>query len=161
MPPCIAYHVIWTCYGQWLHGDARGSVDRSTNIPGTPYAPADPQRRSAAANRMAEATCWLTDDQRRIATRALREACEFRGWRLEAVNVQPDHTHVVVQAEGVTGIEVRRILKGRSTTWLHEQVGGRRTWWTEGGKTEHIRDGRHLVQAIAYVNDQRFPKVEA
>jgi hypothetical protein len=39
-----AYLITFTCYGQRLHGDERGSVDRFHNLPGRRYVPASPNR---------------------------------------------------------------------------------------------------------------------
>jgi len=156
----LAYHLSWTCYGQWLHGDVRGYVDDRHRTPGEPYVYDHPQRRSAAANRMAEPPCWLTDDRRRVAEEAIREACAFRGWELEAVNVQPDHAHVVVRAPGHTGKKVRARLKDRATRALKATASGRERWWTEGGKVDLVLDERHLQQVVDYVNNrQPFPHV--
>ncbi|MGQ0761444.1 MAG: hypothetical protein ACT4OT_05435 [Acidobacteriota bacterium] len=32
----LAYLITFRCYGTWLHGDERGSVDRKQNVYGTP-----------------------------------------------------------------------------------------------------------------------------
>ena len=38
----MGYLITFNTYGTWLHGDARGSVDRhGKNIPGTPVIPAN------------------------------------------------------------------------------------------------------------------------
>lgn len=39
----LAYLLTFRCYGTWLHGDARGSVDREHNTYGTPCLDPDPQ----------------------------------------------------------------------------------------------------------------------
>lgn len=155
----LAYHLSWTCYGQWLHGDVRGYVDDRHRTPGEPYIYDHPQRRSAAANRMAEPPCWLTHARRGAAEEALREACAFRGWMLHALNVQPDHVHVVITARGLTGKRVMQRLKDRATRRLRETVPERRRWWTEGGKVDLIFNERHLGQVVDYVHSrQPFPR---
>ena len=40
----LAYLLTWTCYGTWLHGDDRGSVDRTHCMPGEAYLPANAGR---------------------------------------------------------------------------------------------------------------------
>ena len=57
----LAYHLSWTCYGQWLQGDVRGYVDRQHRTPGEPYAHNQPQFYNASANRMKEPPVWLTE----------------------------------------------------------------------------------------------------
>ena len=42
MPAPIAYFLTWSCYGTWLHGDARGSVDASHRERFTPTIEPDP-----------------------------------------------------------------------------------------------------------------------
>ncbi|MGH9840991.1 MAG: hypothetical protein ACREEM_19730 [Blastocatellia bacterium] len=37
----LAYLITFRCYGTWLHGDERGSVDRDHNIYRTPFLPRD------------------------------------------------------------------------------------------------------------------------
>jgi hypothetical protein len=37
----ITAFISWTCYGQWLHGAARGSVDPEHNIVDMPWLPPD------------------------------------------------------------------------------------------------------------------------
>lgn len=154
------YHLSWTCYGQWLHGDVRGYVDHKHNVPGEPYEHDNPLFLNADANRMTEAACWLTDEQRRTAQGAIAEACAFRRWRLYAVNVQPDHSHVAVSSEEARGVRARQILKDRATRALREVDNSRRHWWTEGGKVEVVTNEVHLATVIDYIeNKQKFPKV--
>jgi REP element-mobilizing transposase RayT len=110
---------------------------------------------NAAAVRMGDSACWLADKQRVAAQAAIAEACSFRGWRLWAVNAQPDHVHVVVDAPGTDGKRVRHVLKDRATRALQESSPGRRHWWTEGGKIDRITSLRYLRAAIIYVNDKQ------
>ena len=160
--PCAeTYHLTWTCYGQWLHGDERGYVDRKHRTPGEPYPEGNLQYYNAASNRMTEAACWLTDDERRIASRALREACDFRGWVLWAVNVQPDHVHVLVEARETSGKRARQVLKDRATRGLEAEGRRRQHWWTEGGKVDVIRRERQLQEVLDYINErQPFARID-
>jgi REP element-mobilizing transposase RayT len=161
MAPPMAYHLIWTCYGQWLRGDSRGYVDAEHNEPGTPYPFRDERRYTADANRMAEPPCWLTEDLRHEAQAAMTEACAFRGWRLHAINVQPDHVHVLVTAPEVRGTRARQVLKDRATRALRARDAGRRRWWTAGGKVEPVSGERRLHDLANYVNNrQPFRRVE-
>jgi REP element-mobilizing transposase RayT len=134
MPSAETYHITWTCYGQWLHGDARGYVDSRHRTPGTPYEHNDPHLAAQAG---------------------LAEACAFRGWRLWAVNAQPDHVHVVVEAPGIDGKRVRHVLKDRGTRILQPTEPGRQHWWTEGGKVDRITSEKYLRAAVVYVNEKQ------
>jgi REP element-mobilizing transposase RayT len=152
VPSAETYHITWTCYGQWLHGDTRGYIDSEHRTPGTPYEHNDPMRFNAAAVRMSDPACWLTDDQRRTTEAAIAEACTFRGWRLWTVNAQPDHVHVVVDAPEIDGKRVRHVLKDRATRALRGTQAAREHWWTEGGKIDRIASLRYLRAAVDYVN---------
>jgi REP element-mobilizing transposase RayT len=160
MPVPLAYHLTWTCYGQWLHGDARGYVDAHHRTLGEPYVHGGGRLYNVSFNRMAESPCWLGEEERRAVTAALHAACRFRGWSLLAVNVQPDHVHVAVEAPGITGKRAMALLKGRATRLLR-QGGARERWWTEGGKVELVRDAAHLATVVAYVNRQPFARIDA
>ena len=74
--------------------------------------------------------------------------------------MQPDHVHVVVHAPGVTGKRVTRDLKAWASRVLNGLGARRRHWWTAGGKVEPVWNDQRLRQAVVYVRDQPFPKVE-
>jgi REP element-mobilizing transposase RayT len=155
----LAYHLIWTCYGQWLPGDTRGSVPRDDHVPGTPYAPADTRLQNVAANAMAETRCWLADDQRRLAAEGIREACRTQGWGLPALNVQPDHVHALLDVQDVPASHAMRVLKTFATRRLREVCPDRRRWWTKGGKVEPVGDQRHMEAVKRYIAHQPFEAV--
>jgi len=155
----VAYHITWTCYGQWLPGDERGYVDREHRTPGTPYAEWDPRAVSAAANAMREAPCWLGDPERRLAAEGIRSACAKQRWGLLALNVQPDHVHALVEAQGVTGKHAMRVLKAFATRELRAASPSGRQWWTKGGKVELVQNGTHIATVARYVAHQRFDAV--
>ena len=157
----IAYHLTWTCYGQWLPGDARGFVDREHRTPDSPYAEPDLRLYTASANRMAEHACWLSDRHRAVAQAALEEACQHRGWTLEEVNVQPDHVHLALRAPPLTGKRAMEALKSWATMCLNRAFPRRNRWWTKGGKVELIYNEAHLRSVTAYIRRQRFRVVEA
>jgi len=155
----LAYHLTWTCYGQWLPGDVRGYVDRNHRVPGSPYADGDPHRRNAAANALREPACWLEPPQRRLAAEGIREACRKQSWRLLALNVQPDHVHILVDAQNVGGRHAIRVLKAFATRRLRKVFPARRRWWTKGGKVEPVLTERHLAQVTRYIEHQPYPPV--
>ena len=88
----LAYHLIWTTYGTWLPGDARGWIE--SGVPGVQLP--DPQREEQARGSMAEPPVLLNDEQRQIVTQTIQEHCRLRGWQLHAVNVRSNHVHVVL-----------------------------------------------------------------
>jgi len=76
----LGYFISFRCYGTWLHGDDRGSVDLSHNIYRTPMPPPDEQRRSEMRSRMKHDPVELTATRRAAVEEGVRENCDKRGW---------------------------------------------------------------------------------
>jgi REP element-mobilizing transposase RayT len=151
----LAYHITWTTYGTWLHGDVRGWVEKGD--PGVK--PPDPIREEQARERMAESAVVLTPDQRVIVEDTIRRHCQIRGWQLHAVNVRTNHVHVVVTGDR-TADEMMNQFKAWCSRRLSDHAGlaqpvarkaGRRHWFTEHGSTKPIFDEAYLQNAAVYV----------
>ena len=71
----LAYFLTWTTFGNWLHGDVRGSFDALGNF----VAP-NAIVRVAAAAAMTEEAVILTDVQRSIVDARLVELCKLGRW---------------------------------------------------------------------------------
>ncbi|MCG8450724.1 MAG: transposase [Pirellulales bacterium] len=95
-PP--AYLITFHTYGSWLHGEAKGSVDRQHNRPTTDFAPADERRVAAMQHRMTSETVILNEAQRKSVEQTIAEVCRHRNWELLAANVRTNHVHVVIAA---------------------------------------------------------------
>jgi hypothetical protein len=92
----LAHLITFRCYGTWLHGDDRGSVDREHNRYKEPYTPANEKRKRHNRN-MSRSEPVLLDAARRASVeKAVRETCKYRNWALLALNVRTNHAHVVV-----------------------------------------------------------------
>ena len=115
----LAYFITFTCYGHWLHGDERGSVDPQHNQPGTPWLPPDPQRRRTSKSRMIQRSHQLDALPRRLVLSAICEVCQHRGWRLWAAHVRSRHVHVVVSG-GPTPEKVMNDLKSYASRVLND-----------------------------------------
>jgi len=92
------YFVTFTCYGTWLHGDARGSVDREHNDWQAPPLEPDEERERQAFTLLKHSPVKLGPRQRQTVCQAIQEVCQHRGWRLHALNVRTNHVQVVVTA---------------------------------------------------------------
>jgi hypothetical protein len=68
----ITAFISWTCYGQWLHGSARGSVDPEHNVPSTPWLPTNRDRERAEQERMTQAAYEMDPERRRVVLAAIR-----------------------------------------------------------------------------------------
>jgi len=143
----LAYFLSWTCYGTWLHGDARGSADDLHNVRGTPYLAPDPARQRHEAGLMKHDPVTLSSEARRLVEETIRAHCEIRQWRLLAVNVRSNHLHFVVDCDGrIAPEDAMEQFKAWATRKLRE-----RAFWTEHGSTRWINHEAGLLAAIDYV----------
>lgn len=153
MPEPLAYLLTWTCHGQHLHGDARGSVDCEHNVPGTPFIAADPRRRGRARALMWAEAISLTPAMRRVAREGIVRLCQERCWPLLACNVRTTHVHVVVRCESRSPEHALAQLKASATRELrvHGLLPPDARAWTRHGSTRWINHEVGLAAAMAYV----------
>jgi len=155
MPPPLAYFLTWTCHGQRLHGDDRGTVDRDHNTPGTPLLAADTRRQALNIERMKSAAVMLSAAMQAVVSHAVVQLCDERAWHLMACNVRSTHVHVVVGCWGVGPERVLAQFKARATRDL--RLGGLVApdvrLWTRHGSTRWINHETGLGAAIAYVEE--------
>ena len=149
----LAYLLTWTCYGTWLHGDPRGSVDDLHRGYGVDLVPASPRLQAAEARRLRHAPTSLGAVARAVVTRTIREHCRLRGWTLAAVNVRTNHVHVVVEAPDTPPERVLSELKAWCTRRLREAgcFGPGQRIWTHHGSTRWIWSDVQLRRACRYV----------
>ncbi len=148
-----AYFISIRCYGTWLHGDARGSVNRrSFNVVGTPKMPPNPflERSDKAYLKNPPVTF---DAKRRAAVKsAIREVCEKRGYVLVAINVRTNHVHIVIAANNKPELMMNafksyatRRLREQGLTCADEKV------WSRHGSTRYLWTEEHVEMAANYV----------
>src|SRR6266850_3448844 len=82
----LAHLITFRCYGTWLHGDDRGSVDTSHNHYKTPYALPNQGRHQHNLGTLKGEPVLLNADQRASVEAAIRETCTIRKWPLHALN---------------------------------------------------------------------------
>jgi REP element-mobilizing transposase RayT len=150
---CCTYLITFTCYGTWLHGDSRGSVDRKHNIPGTPFVPENSERLKAirTATMKQESICF-NEEHRQVVDQTIREVCDHKQWELLAINVRTNHVHTVVTAEDKPEI-VMNYFKRYASRRLHEQhmFAKETTLWTRHGSTRYLNDQKSIDAAVQYV----------
>jgi REP element-mobilizing transposase RayT len=152
----LSYHLTFGTYGTRLHGDPRGTVDRSLNKPGDPIVGhcADWQRMEL--NKLKFPPRILTLEQQLHIQWSLPQICARGGWTYIECAGAPDHIHVVLSAE-VEGDAIRKWLK----RWLGESLTSRwplrddETWWAESGSIKWIWTAEYLGTVTQYVRDQR------
>src|SRR6185436_5424992 len=111
----LAYLITFRCHGTWLHGDARGSVDRFLNRFKSPYI--DPNERWHRHNEeILRSEPVILDASRRTSVEsAIRETCDFRKWYLHAVNVRTNHVHSVVSIGSLKPERAMTAFKANAT----------------------------------------------
>jgi REP element-mobilizing transposase RayT len=153
--PPLAYFITFTCYGTWLHGDARGSVDNQHNKFDAPFIETDTLRIESMRKKMKAPPLFLSEGQRTLVTAVITEVCVFRNWTLYECNVRTNHVHVVVDGNADPD-KMMRDFKAHSTRRLRElrELGTDRAVWTEGGSTKYLWTDKSLEAAIEYVRNQ-------
>ncbi len=149
----LAYFLTYTCYGTWLHGDERGSVDRENNGFQTERVPASPRRKEYVQQfRMKSSPFKLHQRERAIVHVSVAGTCERRGWTLHALNVRTNHVHVVV-----SGDEAPDTMATALKAWASRELAdagniarGTKVW-TRGASTHYLWNFVEIQSAIQYV----------
>ena len=157
----LAYHITFRCYGTWLHGDPRGSVDRFHNRYGTPLIPPNTQWRQYNERSLKHPPVTLQAQRRAAVKEGIRETCKIRQWRLWALNVRTNHVHSVVSANCDPEI-VLIALKANATRKMREAGcwNSSKTPWAKRGSKKRLWTEEQLYGAIAYVEYEQGPPLE-
>jgi hypothetical protein len=81
----VGFLITFRCYGTWLHGDERGSIDRQHRRYGTLALPPSPQREEHDRRLMKQRPVRLDSRQRPVVESAIKETCTIRGWQLISI----------------------------------------------------------------------------
>ncbi len=159
-----AYLITFRCYGTWLHGDKRGSVDRHHNRYGAPLIEPNPNWRNHNRRLLKQEPVELSGRQRALVTTVIKQTCEVRGWKLLAVNVRTNHAHVVVSA-ACSPSRILNTLKANATRELREAGEWKRMHspWADSGSKRYLWTEEHVNKAIDYVEFGQadvFPSVD-
>ena len=84
----VGYLITFRCYGTWLHGDPRGSMDRKHNVYGTLKIPANHALELSDKSQRRHSHENLDARQRKVVEAAVREVCVYRKYILRAINVR-------------------------------------------------------------------------
>jgi len=148
-----AYLITFRCYGTWLHGDERGSVDRRYyNQIDRPKIAPDETKVESKAHLMKSPTFLLTTEARRVVQMAIEEVCQVRGYGLYGLNIRTNHVHSVVSNAG----EPERIMnsfKAYATKALRLKglLDPDAKAWSRHGSTRYLWTEDHILTAVDYV----------
>ena len=149
----LAYLITFRCYGTWLHGDERGSVNRFRNQYKTSRLPANEQWLKINQNRMKSEAVTLNAEQRKIVEQAIRKTCEIRQWHLRAISVRTNHIHIVVSIGLKKPEAALNSFKANATRLLRENNfwNSEKSPWADKGSKRYLWNEKSVFQAIDYV----------
>ncbi len=148
----LGYLITFRGYGTWLHGDARGSVDRFHRTYGTPVLPPSQQRKRYEKRLLKQEAVTLDSRQRAAVESGIRETCTIRHWSLWAFNIRTNHVHAVVSANCKPEV-ILSALKANATRSMREAGcwNSDRSPWVYRGSKRYLWTEKELLDAIAYV----------
>jgi REP element-mobilizing transposase RayT len=149
----LAYLITFRCFGTWLHGDQRGSIDRFHNRYKSRYIEPNEAWQRYNSQVLEGEPVMLDALQRQSVDSAIRETCQFRKWHLYALNVRTNHIHIVVSIGSIRPERALSAFKANATRqmrhngcWLQDS-----TPWAEKGSKRYLWNERSVAQAIEYV----------
>jgi REP element-mobilizing transposase RayT len=149
----LGYLITFRCYGTWLHGDERGSIDRFHNRYKAPYLPRGDRRLDLNRRLLRSESLILDARQRESIGLAIREVCVNREWLLHALNVRTNHVHTVVSIGLIKPERALNAFKAYATRRMRQDG----NWpephspWADKGSERYLWTERSLALAIDYV----------
>ncbi|MFN0131206.1 MAG: hypothetical protein ACKVW3_01535 [Phycisphaerales bacterium] len=152
---CAWYHFMFSTYGAWLRGDARGFRDHGHRIHSSgdyrnpPPADEHAGLRTWTKRAMRKPAVSLTPDQRREALAWLVRALRARGVELLALAVMAQHVHGLGRFEVAHARRVIGLAKARSSHALRDAIPG--AVWAKKCALRLIRDRLHQATTFRYI----------
>ena len=149
----LAYFISFRAYGTWLHGDARGSIDRFNNRYKSPYIRPNDKWQQHNQQLLRRPPLTLRTAHRKAVKSAIRDTCNRRKWFLQAINVRTNHVHTVVSASLKKPEHVLGAFKANATRQLREDG----LWphpfspWADKGSKRWLWNERSVARAVEYV----------
>jgi REP element-mobilizing transposase RayT len=148
----LAYLITFRCYGTWVHGDLRGSMDRQHNVYGTSKIAPNSRLLKSDTKNLKHPLCSLDAKGRQVVEKAVREVCDHRGYILRALNARTNHVHSVVTAMSKPE-PVLIAFQAYSTRAMRKQglSSPGVKLWARHGSTIYLWKERDLAKAVEYV----------
>ena len=148
----MTYLITFSCYGNHLHGDEQGSVDRLHHTYRSRLVDPDRDRALIERTQLRETPYVIGEEQRKIVLKTLLEVCRHRGWTLRAAHVQSTHVHSVVEGDSRPEVMMNAFKAYASRALNSSSVdGGSRTRWARHGSTRWLWNQDDIGAAIDYV----------
>jgi REP element-mobilizing transposase RayT len=148
----LAYFITFRTHGTWLHGDARGSVERhDRNAYGSERIGLDPMFSVKMEENLGTEPFLLDGPRRGCVERAIRSVSGIRNYGLSAINIRTNHAHIVTSA-GISPKAMMNAFKANATRELREAglVEAGQKVWSRGGSTRYLWKPNQLERAIDY-----------
>jgi REP element-mobilizing transposase RayT len=149
----LAYFITFRCYGTWLHGDERGSIDRYHKRYKSPYIPPNEKWQQHNMHTLKGEPVSLNAARRESIAKAIRATCSWRNWLLRAINVRTNHVHLVVSIGDTKPDRALNAFKANATRQMRQDG----CWlqssspWADKGSNRHLWNERSIERAIDYV----------
>ena len=149
----LAHLITFRSYGSWVHGDARGSVDREHNRHKAPYASPNENRSRYNKDMLKSDPVVLDAARRKSVASAIRDTCAYRRWILHAVKVRTNHVHIVVSIGAKKPQLALGAFKANGTRQMKQDG----CWqmehspWVDKGSCRFLWNERSVDRAIDYV----------
>lgn len=149
----LAYLITFRCYGTWLHGDERGSVNRFQNQYQTPFVEPNENWRMYNEKCLKSEVVSLDAKRRKSIEEAIREVCDYRNWLLRAVNVRTNHVHIVVSIGETSSEKALNDFKSYSTRKMRQNGcwSSEKSPWVDKGSRRYLWNERSIEIAVDYV----------
>lgn len=149
----LAYFISFRCYGTWLHGDVRGSIDKYNNAYGSPKIAPNEHWNIISSARQKHAPVYLNAARRASVKNAIIDTCSKRNWHLYSSNIRTNHGHLVMANPGSKPELILSAIKANGTRqmreeglWLNEH-----SPWSAGGSKRMLWNEPSIANAIDYV----------
>ena len=144
MNETIAYMVTWTTYGTWMQREQK-DFDKDGKVMAE-----DAGLRRAKNKWLSQKPVRLSEEEKRVARRAIVEKAKRIGQRILAIAVCSKHVHIVFGYDG-RGIEetVRRYKNAATAALRANGMSGK--VWTKGYDKRYCFDEEALKNRINYV----------
>ena len=149
----LGYLITFRCYGTWLHGDERGSIDRFHHRYQSPFLPRSDRRLELSRRRLKSEPNTLDPTQRKAIEVAIREVCAYRHWTLLAISVRTNHVHTVVSIGHTKPERALNAFKAYATRRMR-MVGcwpNAHSPWADRGSKRYLWNGQSVARAVDYV----------
>jgi REP element-mobilizing transposase RayT len=157
----LAYFITFHTYGTWLHGNEKGSVDRSHNRHGEEFIPPDPSLESRRQHLMKQAEYRLDAPRRAIVLKAILEHASHKHWSVLAIHVRSTHVHLVVNASAAAErvmVECKAYASRALNQAALDPPDCQR--WSRHGSTRHLFTEDEVAEKIHYVVEEQGDAME-